>query len=387
MLAATRSHLRERTGSEHGRVTFVELFFDLVFVFAITQISHSLIEHFDVEGVVHATLLLMAVWWVWIYTSWVTNWVDPQRTPVRLMLFVLMLAGLVLSTSLPKAFDSRGLAFAGAYAFMQVGRCLFMLWVLALHSPGNYRNFQRISAWLGASAVLWIAGGIADGDVRFALWVAALAVEYVGPWTGFWTPGLGRSTTADWDVDGAHMAERCGLFIIIALGESILVTGMTFGNLAWTASALAAFLAAFVGSVAMWWIYFNIGAERASRHIASSSDPGRMARLAYTYVHILLVAGIILVAVADELILMHPSGHASPATAVAALAGPALFLVGNVLFKCAVTKRLPPSHLVGLVLLALLVPVSDAVSPLTLGAAVTLTLVVVAVWETISLRS
>ena len=223
----------------------------------------------------------MAVWWVWIYTTWVTNWLDPDKTPVRLMLFALMLAGLVLSTSIPEAFGGKALAFAGAYVFMQLGRSLFMLWALRGHSAGNYRNFQRINSWLALSAVFWIAGAFAEGEARLGLWIAALAIEYVAPSLGFWTPGLGRSTTADWDVEGGHLAERCGLFIIIALGESVLVTGATFAKLPWSPATVAAFATAFVGSAAMWWIYFNIGAERGSQRISQSerSGPAGAARL------------------------------------------------------------------------------------------------------------
>jgi len=381
-----KSLLRTRQRHEHSRVTFVELFFDLVFVFAITQLSHALLGHLTLLGLLQATLLFMAVWWVWIYTSWVTNWLDPERTPVRLLLFALMLAGLVLSTSIPKAFDAKGLAFAGAYVFMQVGRCLFMLWALKGHSPGNYRNFLRITSWLTLSAVFWIAGALAEGEWRLGLWLAALAIEYVSPSLYFWTPGLGRSTTADWDVEGGHMAERCGLFIIIALGESILVTGAKFGNLPWTAATIAAFLVAFVGSVAMWWIYFNIGAERASRHIAGSGDPGRVARLSYTYLHLPLVAGIIVAAVGDELVLAHPTGHTDAKTAAVLIGGPALYLLGNLMFKRATAASPALSHMVGLGLLVLLIPVSTLVQPLTFSAATTAVLVLVAAWETLSFR-
>jgi len=377
--------LRTRKEHEHSRVTFVELFFDLVFVFAVTQLSHNLIAHFTMRGLVETTLLFMAVWWVWIFTSWVTNWLDPERTPVRLMLFALMLAGLVLSTSIPHAFADKGLAFAGAYVFMQVGRCLFTLWVLKDHSPGNYRNFQRITSWLALSGVFWIAGGLAHGEWRFALWLTAVAIEYISPAVYFWTPGLGRSTSADWDVEGAHMAERCGLFIIIALGESILVTGAKFAELPWTATTVGAFLAAFIGSVAMWWIYFNVGAERASRHIAGSSDAGRVARLAYTYLHLPLVAGIVLAAVGDELVLAHPAGHTDAKTAAVLIGAPAIYLVGNLTFKRATAISPALSHMVGLVLLALLVPFSAMVAPLTFSAATTAVLVLVAAWETLSL--
>lgn len=379
--------LRARRAHEHGRVTFIELFFDLVFVFAVTQLSHALLEDFTPAGALHAALLLMAVWWVWIYTSWVTNWLDPERTPVRLLLLGLMLAGLLLSTSIPEAFESRGLVFAAAYATMQVGRSAFVLWAVGSADPGLTRNFQRIISWLALSGLLWIAGGLAEGNARLALWLVALLVEYLGPSLGFWVPRLGRSRTTDWSVEGHHMAERCALFIIIALGESILVTGATFADLDWSPTTVAAFVVAFVGSVAMWWIYFDTGAERGSAHIAGSSDPGRMARLAYTYLHLPIVAGIIVSAVADELVLAHPTGHADPATIAAALGGPALYVLGTALFKATIARRFPLSHLVGLLLLALLVLVAAEMSPLILGGASTLVLLLVAAWERVSLRA
>jgi low temperature requirement protein LtrA len=181
------------------------------------------------------------------------------------------------------------------------------------------------------------------------------------------------------------MAERCGLFIIIALGESILITGATFSDLTWTPQTAAAFVTAFVGSVAMWWIYFSIGAERGSRLIMTSADPGRVARIAYTYAHLPIVGGIIVAAVADEFVLAHPAGHTDLETAAAVLGGPALYLVGNSLFKWATFGRVPLSHLVGLGLLCLLVPLVLAASPLAIATAATLVLVLVAIWEWLSL--
>lgn len=385
MARRTRSQNLLRSRREHTRVTYVELFFDLVFVFAVTQLSHFLLGHLTITGALQTGLLLMGVWWVWIYTSWITNWLDPDKTPVRLTLFAIMLAGLLLSVSIPYAFSSRGLTFALAYASIQVGRTLFMLWALGPGNDALTRNFQRILIWLAVSAVFWIAGGLAEGSPRVALWVVAIAIEYVSPSLGFWVPRLGRSTTTDWTVEGAHLAERCALFVIIALGESILVTGATFSGLSLTPVVVMAFIAAFASSIAMWWIYFNIGAEAGTQRITMSSDPGRLARSAYTYIHIFIVAGIIVGAVADELVLKHPSGHAEPGTIAAVLGGPALFLVGNILFKREMAGRLPLSHLVGLSLLAVLVAVSSAATPLLLGIAAALVLVLVAVWETVSL--
>src|SRR3954449_10331102 len=169
---------RPMVPNQHSRVTYAELFFDLVFVFAVTQISHTLLGNFTPVGAVHVTLLFLAVWWVWVYTSWITNWLDPEKTPVRLLLFALTLGGLVLSTSIPAAFDGRGLWFAIAYAAMQVGKTIF-LWVSTPHARTPARlNAIRITIWLSVSAVFWIAGGIAVGETRLALWAVALGIEY-----------------------------------------------------------------------------------------------------------------------------------------------------------------------------------------------------------------
>ncbi|MGB8401329.1 low temperature requirement protein A [Bradyrhizobium sp.] len=373
--------------NQHTRVTYAELFFDLVFVFAVTQVSHTLLGRFTPLGAVQATLLFLAVWWVWVYTSWLTNWLDPEKTPVRVLLFLLMLGGLVLSTSIPTAFEARGLWFAIAYAAMQVGRTAF-LWVSTPHSRMAARlNALRITAWLAVSAIFWIAGGFAEGNSRLALWGVALCIEYVSPAVRFWIPRYGASSVADWVVEGGHMAERCAGFIIIALGESIVVTGATFADLTWTTENVAAFVSAFVGSLAMWWIYFHKGAEAGSEQISRSSEPGRLARLAYTYLHMPIVAGIILSAVADELVLKHPEGHSDLKTVLSAIGGPLLFLLGTILFKHTIRGFLQLSHGVGIITLAVVAWFAGELSPLWLSIVTTAIMMIVAVWESVSLRS
>jgi low temperature requirement protein LtrA len=258
----------------HSRVTYAELFFDLVFVFAVTQISHTLLVRFTPIGAVQTTLLFLAVWWVWVYTAWITNWLNPELTPVRVLLFLLMLGGLVLSTSIPKAFESRGLWFATAYAAMQVGRTIFLLASIPRARPSIRMNAIRILVWLSVSAMFWIAGGFAQGYSRLVLWAVALGIEYISPAVRFWIPRYGASSIEDWAVEGGHMAERCAGFIIIALGESIVVSGATFADLAWTVETVGAFASALVGSIAMWWIYFHRGAKAGSEQISNSSEPG-----------------------------------------------------------------------------------------------------------------
>jgi low temperature requirement protein LtrA len=374
--------LRQRHADEHARVTYVELFFDLVFVFAVTQLSHAVLAHPTAEGLLHAGLLLLAVWWAWVYTAWVTNWLDPERPPVRIMLFVMMAAALVLSAAIPDAFGKRGLVFAAAYVFIQVGRTSFFL-VSVWREPAHRLNFVRILSWLAFSGLFWICGAFIDGETRLLVWALAMAIEYAGPALGFWTPGLGRSNANDWAVEGAHLAERCALFTIIALGESIVVTGATVVGLPWDAEVIAAFASALVCSIAMWWIYFSSTAEAASEAIAHSANPGAIARVAYTYSHLLPVAGIIVAAVGDEWVLHHPLGHTDFKVAAAVIGGPALFLFGSVVFKLAVFQRWSRTRIVGLGLLAATVPIAGHVSPLALSVLTTLALVAVGAWETV----
>jgi low temperature requirement protein LtrA len=281
--------LRARGGGEQ-RVTPLELFFDLVYVFAVTQLSHRLLDHLTIRGALEALLLLSVVWSAWVGTTWVTNWFDPDRLLVRLMLVAVMLASLLMSVAIPEAFGERGLMFAAGYVAIQVGRTAFVLVALGGTHPLS-RNFQRVLSWYVASGALWILGGLLEGEFRYVLWGLALAADVWGPVTGYWTPGLGRTRTGEWTIEGGHFAERCRLFIIIALGESLLVTGTTFGEIEASTSTVSALVVAFVGSVALWWIYFSRGAEAASEIISSSEDPGRLARSAYTYFHIPMVAG------------------------------------------------------------------------------------------------
>jgi low temperature requirement protein LtrA len=376
--------LREAGSKDRGRVYPVELFFDLVFVFAITQLSHTLLQKMTLQGLAETSLMFLAVWWVWIYTTWTTNWLDPERLPVRLVLFVLMIVGLVLSLSIPTAFGARGLVFAVAYAVMQVGRTAFVICAIGRANPSATRNFSRILSWLIMSSAFWIAGGLTEGGTRLAFWSLAIAIEYLGPWVRFFVPGLGASTIANWDIDGHHMAERASLFVLIALGESLIITGSTFEKLAVTAATVAAFISAFVSTVAMWWVYFAIGAERGTHHIAHAADPGRIARGGYTYLHIVIIAGIIVSAVADELVLAHPGGHVEPKYLITIVGAPVLFLLGNGLFKWLSAPNFPFSHMIGLALL-IVTWVAETVfhvfTPLALSILTTLLLVVVGIWE------
>jgi low temperature requirement protein LtrA len=382
------SLFRQRGTAEGERVEFIELFFDLVFVFAVTRLSHMLLQDLGATGALRVALLLGAVWWVWIYTSWVTNWLAPERLPVRLCLFVMMAAGLLLAVAIPHAFAEYALLFAACYVFMQLGRTAFFLWAARDGSVELRRAFWRIFVWFCISSLFWLGGALWPRWQPVA-WTLALGLELAAPAVYYWIPGMGRSHTRDWNIAGGHLAERCGLFVIIALGESLLLTGTAFADLEWNAhtpAALLAFASAAVSSILMWWIYFDTGAHRARDRITHSSDPGQQGRLAYTYIHIFIVAGIIVSAVADELLLAHGEHDG---TWIVVLAGPLLYITGTALFKWVMNERRAPpfSHLVGLALLAALIwPAHDhRLTTLALGIATTGALLVVAIWESVAL--
>ena len=381
---------RRRGESSDARVTNIELFFDLVFVFAVTQLSHRLLDHLTPLGAVETLVLFLAVWWLWMYTCWATNWLDPERWPVRGLLLAMMLGGLVMASVLPDAFGTGGLAFALIYFGMQLGRTLIIVWASWGHHPARARNFMRISFYFLLSGPLWIAGALADEHARLLYWAGAIAVEYGGPFLMFHTPLIGRSTVEDWDISGSHMAERCALFIIIALGEAILVTGATFAKLPPTDGVANALVISFLGSAAMWWIYFDTGAARGGAAIEGSEQTGRLARNAYTYLHMPIVAGIVITAVGDELMLAHPDGHTDLAFVLVACGGPFVFLLGNQAFKWATAgRRWPPlSHFAGevvLIAVSILALLRDW-TPLTTEGAALGALVMTAVWEWFSLN-
>ena len=367
-----------RRGEDADRVTNVELFFDLVYVFAVTQLAHVLVAQPTVEGAVHAVVLLAMVWQVWVYTTWAINYLDPGRYAVRLMLLVLMGASLVLAAELPHAFTNRGLLVASLYAGMQIARCLFAIW--ALRGERLQLVFVRILPWSTTSSAVAIAGAFVDGWARAALWAAAVAIDLIGAAVGFFVPGIGRSTTTDWTISGSHFAERCQAFVLIALGESVVVTGAHLAAVpSPSGEDMAVFAVAFAGTVALWWVYFDRSAEDSAERIATSADPGSLARSAFHWVHPVIIAGIIVAAAADETVLEHPAEHADAVTAWLVLGGTALYLAGHALFKWVMWRVVSWPRLIAVLVLLVLVPVAAHVSRLTLAGIALAVVIAVAV--------
>ena len=382
---ARRSMLRNHGGG-YAAVSNLELFFDLIFVFAVTQLSHFLLADLTLLGAFKTVLLFSAVWWSWMYTTWATNWVDPDRAANRLMLGGVMLGSLVMSAAVPAAFGGGGLAFALSYVAIQIGRSFYVSRVMEREGPGGGRNFLRITIWFVATAPLWIGGALQDSPViRIAAWLLALVIEYSGPFAFFPVPRLGRSQPSDWIISGGHMAERCGLFIIIALGEGLVITGASYAAAAPQPGLDFALLNAFLASFAMWWLYFDMGARRGARHIEQHAVPGLIARQAFTYWHIPIVAGIIVLAVADELVLAHPFEPAHHEFLLVLFGGTALFIGGLAGFKRISSGNpwFPASHVYGLGLASVIALLGWALHPpgLILFTATTVLFALIALWE------
>jgi low temperature requirement protein LtrA len=338
---------RRRAGGEGQRATALELFYDLVFVFAITQVSHLLLEHLTLAGAGQSLLVLLVVWWSWNYTTWVTNELDPEAVSVRLLMIALMLASLLMAVAIPQAFGDRALLFAGSYVAIQVGRHLFLTFAAAERGTIERERAGRILTWFVVAGVLWIAGALVEGEARIVLWMLALALDYGAPLVTFRVPGLPRVAPEAWEVGTEHFAERFGLFVIIALGETIVITGATTADLELDTARIVAFGMAFLVTAALWWLYFTSVARIARRHLELADDRTLLARDAYTYLHVVMVAGVILSAVGDELVIAHPT-EVLPAPEVAAVVGgPAIYLLAHALFRLRMTGSMSFRRLFG----------------------------------------
>jgi len=317
-----------RGGAGEAEVSNLELFYDLVFVFAITQVSHLLLDHLTWTGAGHALLVLLVVWWSWNFTTWATNELDPESRWVRVLMIGLMLLGLIMAVAIPEAFGDQALLFAGAYVAIQLTRQSFLTFVAGQPGSLERRRASHILAWFALAAVFWLAGAV-DEQLRPPLWLIALGIDYAGPLFSFRLPGRRISAEA-WQVEPSHLSERFQLFVIIALGESIVVTGATTSALPLDASRLLALAIAFLMTAALWWLYFRAVAQRVrSLLVGSEGNRTLVARDVYTYLHVVLVAGIVVAAVGDELVIAHPGHELATAELVALIAGPVLYLVAQ----------------------------------------------------------
>ena len=338
---------RRLTDGTSQRASTLELFYDLVFVFAITQVSHLLLEHLTWAGLMQSLIALLAVYWSWNYTTWTTNELDTETVPVRLLLLALMLVSLLMAVAIPQAFEAHALLFAGSYVAIQIGRHAFLTFAAADRGSVERERAGHILTWFAVVGVLWVAGALLDGPERIVLWLVALALDYCAPLVTYWIPGRRRLAPATWNVGTEHFAERFGLFIILALGESIVITGATTSDLDLGAARIVAFVMAFLASAALWWLYFSSVSTIGEHYLEVSENRTILARDAYTYLHVVFVAGIILSAVGDELVIAHPREILPPYEVATVAAGPAVYLFAYTLFGYRLTGVVYKTKLFG----------------------------------------
>jgi low temperature requirement protein LtrA len=362
-------------------VTPLELFFDLVYVFAIGQLSHHLLEHVDLRTGAETAIMALAVVYAWYMTAWGANWLEPDRLPVRVLLVALMFASLLMSVGIADAFDGRAWLFVTGYLLIQVGRAAFL--IVALRGRALGEHFVNDLIWEVGTGALWVAGAIADGDARLVLWGLAVVATHAGVSSLHWVPGRGRAIDLEHtDIAGGHLIERFRLFFIIALGETVLTTGTAFADEPFELQRLLALAISFAGTVALWWCYFQ-RAERIGAEMAESADDAGDVGLWGTWTLTLIVLALIGIAVGAELAIAHPGDDTTLGFTILTFGGPALFLLAQVLFLHHALGRAPRSRPLALAALAIL---AVATAPLTLIAGIAASsavLVAVAISDTV----
>ncbi len=371
-------------------VTPLELFFDLVFVFALTQVTAVMADDLTTHGIVRGLLVLALLWWSWTGYAWLSNVVRADEGSVRLVLLVAMVPMFVLALSIPEAFDDLP---GGLYGPVVLAVCYFafrlmhlvMFWVISRDDPGLRAQVLRFAPSMVAGTTLLLVAAALDGTAQTLMWLAALVADYVGTLLG---------GASGWRLRSArHFAERHGLIIIIALGESIVAIGVGVAALpvSWPI-VVAAFLGLAV-SAALWWTYFDVSALDGEHALAEEPEAtrARLARDAYTFLHVPLIAGIVLLALGMKKVLEYVgdfSHHTltDPLAAVplyALLGGVALFLLGQVGFEWLTTHELELSRLLTTIALVVLAPVTAQLPALATLGLVAVVLIVMVAFETL----
>jgi low temperature requirement protein LtrA len=356
----------EQHAEREQRVTPLELFFDLVFVFAFTQVTTVLSDDPTWGGLGHGLLILAALWWAWAAYAWLTNTVDPGEGAVWGAMLVAMAAMFVAALAVPDAFGRHGVVFGVAFLIVNV----MHLTLYALGARGDrdlLAAILRIAPSALAGAALIIAAGFVHGWLSSVLWLAALAVGFFGPLLG---------GVSGWRVQPAHFVERHGLIVIIAIGESLVAIGLGVRDTELDTGAIVAAVLGLAVTSSFWLAYFDFFPIRAQQLLTDRSGTQRtaLARDAYTYLHLPMVAGIVLFAFAMKTTLAHVGDELDVIPAVGLCGGPALYLFAYVVLRVRVSRTLGRGRLVAAVASALLLPIA-----LVVPALVALTLVA-AVW-------
>jgi low temperature requirement protein LtrA len=373
-----------RTETESGdsyeqRVTPLELFFDLVFVFALTQVTSFLADHLTWVGMLQGAALLTALWSAWVGYSWLTNAVPAEDViPARLVILTAMAVMFVASLAVPGAFGEYGVLFGAAYLVLSLLQVV--LYALATGSePETRRAILRLApGFVGAPALLIVAGFL-DGYAQGALWAVALVVNYGVAYV---------RGVSGFRVHAGHFAERHGLVVIIALGESIVAVGVGVSGLALGAGVLVAVVLGIALAAALWWAYFDLVVLFAERRLSAArgEERARLARDSYSYLHLPMVAGIIFVALGIKQTLAHIGDPLETIPAVALYGGVALYLLGHNAFRLRDEGSVSVTRLVVTILCLALIPVAVSVPSLLTLAILAVLLCALAAFETATSR-
>jgi low temperature requirement protein LtrA len=307
------------------RVTPLELFFDLVFVYAITQVTLLMSNDPTWSGLGRGLLVLAALWWAWTGYAWLTNTLEPEEGAVRAGMFAAMAALLVVALAVPEAFGANAVLFGVAYLIVRLLHLL--LYALAgKRDPDLLGAVLRLIPPATLAPLIIIAAGFSDGSVQAALWLAALAIDYLGVLIG-----RGRG----WRVSPAHFAERHGLIVIIALGESIVAIGVGAAGVSLTTGVVVAAVLGIVVVAALWWAYFDVYAVQAQRQLSDTSGAtrARIARDYYSYLHLPMIAGIVLFALGLKKTIEHTGDPLATVPAVALCGGLSLYFLTHVVLR------------------------------------------------------
>jgi len=347
------------------RVTPLELLFDLVFVFAFTQVTTVLADDPTWAGLGHGLLILAALWWPWAAYAWLTNTVDPGEGAVWGAMLVAMAAMFVAALAVPDAFGRHGVVFGVAFLIVTVMH-LALYALAARGDPDLLTAILRVAPSALAGAALIIAAGFVDGGLRPILWLAALAIGFFGPLLG----GM-----SGWRVEPAHFVERHGLIVIIAIGESLIAIGLGARETELSTGVIVAALLGFVVTTSFWLAYFDFFPIRGQQLLSDRSGAERiaLARDVYTYLHLPMVAGIVLFAFALKTTLAHVGDELDTIPALCLCGGPALYLFAYVAIRLRVSRTVGRGRVVAAVVCSLLIPVAvvvPALVALTLVAAV-----------------
>jgi len=369
-------------------VTPLELFFDLVYVFTVTQLSTNLIDDVSLRGIVQTIVLALAVMYAWFMTVWTSNWLDVERRPVQLMLLGLMFASLLMATSVAYAFDSsfeqfgfgdRAGLFVIGYLAIQLGRTLFAVSAFRGHRLRDH--FSNALVWELATGLIWIVGIFADGDARLAIWSLAVLVTYGGVIAGHPLPGHKSPFSSDSQIYAEHLLERFRLFFLIALGETVLTVGNAFVSVPIDAGRVVAISAAFLGTVSLWWCYFHRAERIGIDAVEGAGDASRLVAFG-NYTLVAMVIGIVGIAVGDELAIADPGFEGTAAMAALIFGGPAIFLVAQLVFMHQATGAVSQSRIAACAALIVLAFVTSPISLLAAVIAASLVLLAVAVADT-----